>query len=60
LQTHFKDDADKAYPVYDEVKDELDEEDLNGDFTDEDDVCSDIVGKRINDKKMLDYCHCQS
>jgi hypothetical protein len=51
LQTHFKDDADKAYPVYDEVKDELDEEDLNGDFTDEDDVCSDIVGKRINDKK---------
>lgn len=45
FQTHFKDDADKAYPVYDEVKDELDEEDLNGDFTDEDDVCSDIVGK---------------
>jgi len=48
LQTHFKDDADKAYPVYDEVKDELDEEDLNGDFTDEDDVCSDIVGKRTS------------
>ncbi|XP_059474979.1 importin-4-like [Neocloeon triangulifer] len=43
IVTHFKEDADKVYPVYDEVKDEL-EEDLDAEFTDDEEVCSDIVG----------------
>ncbi|XP_065340245.1 importin-4-like [Cloeon dipterum] len=44
IVAHFKEDADKVYPVYEEVKEDLEEEDIDGEFTDDEDVCSDIVG----------------
>jgi hypothetical protein len=44
LQTHFKDE-DKAFPVYEEVREELEEDDISAEYSDEDDdVNSDLEG----------------
>lgn len=57
LQTHFKDEADKAFPVYEEVRELLEEDDINEEYSDEDDdVCSDLEGKPNDD--LRDSCQC--
>lgn len=45
LQPHYKDDETSAFPVYEDLSDTSEEEDIEKDSEDEDDDDEDITGK---------------